>query len=164
MSEHSIINVIFVPGLLLSLAELLCKFQVRFISPSFSCSQKQWPLVSTKKCVSTVTLEEETRRELACIWCFILWQLESAEIKLSHYGAVACLWKGKTLQLVVLVDQIVRYRFGRMNAVSDIPGRTPSFLIILLGNGCGASQQFFVQRSCVMSGCHIRRGQWVVGC
>lgn len=39
MSEHSIINVLFVPGLLVSLAELLCKFWMRFISPNFSCSQ-----------------------------------------------------------------------------------------------------------------------------
>lgn len=37
MSEHSIMNVIFVLG---SLAELLCKFQMRFISLNFSCSQK----------------------------------------------------------------------------------------------------------------------------
>lgn len=39
MSEHTIINVIFVPGILVSLAELLCKFQMKFISPNFSCSQ-----------------------------------------------------------------------------------------------------------------------------
>lgn len=45
-----------------------------------------------------------------------------------------------------------------MNALSGIPGRTPSFLIFLLGNGHGASQQFVVQHSTVMSGCHIRSG------
>lgn len=27
----------------------------------------------------------------------ILWQLESAELKLFHYGTVVCLWKQKTL-------------------------------------------------------------------
>lgn len=63
-------------------------------------------------------------------------------------------YEREKLHLVVSVDQmqIVRCRFGK---VSGIPEIRPSFLTVLLGNCCGASQQFAVQHSCVMSGCHI---------
>ena len=32
------------------------------------------------------------------------------------------------------------------------------FLAVLVGNGCGALQQFLIWLSCIMSGCHIRGG------
>lgn len=56
---------------------------------------------------------------------------------------------------------MVTCRFGKVNAdcsVSGIPEGRPSFLTVLVGNGCGALQQFLVQQSCVMRGCCIRSG------
>lgn len=56
---------------------------------------------------------------------------------------------------------MVTCRFGKVDAdcnVSGIPEGRPLFLTVLVGNGCGALQQFLVQQSCVMRGCCIRSG------